>query len=97
MGLGCTFLSAENQSHRRVFSRLHPMFAGVVEVQGHLPSIGVAELANLEVNYQETLETTVEEKQIDAEPAVVNSQPALTTDKSKVVTQLEEEIGQMLK
>ncbi len=49
------------------------MFARVVEVQVHLAGIGISKFADLEVNHQQALEMTMEEKQIDAESGVVDA------------------------
>ena len=50
MGLGGSFFGAENEADGRVFAGFHPVLAGVVEVEVHLASVGVAELANLQVH-----------------------------------------------
>ena len=62
----------------------------------HLTSIGIAELANLEVDDKQAFQTAVEEEQIYAKPAVVNTQPPLPSHKSKVVTEFKKKIGQVL-
>ena len=38
----------------------------------------------------------MEEQQVDAEPGVVEPQTSLTTDKGEVVTQLQEEVDEVL-
>ncbi len=68
MGFGDTLFSAENQAHRRILASLHPMFAGVVEVQVHLTCVGIAELAGLEINDDKAFQTALEEEEIDSEP-----------------------------
>jgi len=72
------------------------MLAGVVQVEVHLPSIGVAEFADLEVDDHQTLELAMEKQQVNAEPVVVDAQAALTADEGEVVAQFQEEVGQML-
>ena len=50
VGFRGSLFCAENESDRRIFSRFHPMLAGVIEIKVHLPGISVAELAHLEVD-----------------------------------------------
>jgi len=56
------------------FRRLHPVLAGVVQVQVHLARIGVGEAAELEIEYDEAPQSAVKEEQVDAIPVVVDSQ-----------------------
>jgi hypothetical protein len=53
---------AQDQPNRRVFAGLHPVLTGIVQVHVHLPGIGVAELANLEVDDQQALQAAVKEQ-----------------------------------
>ena len=96
MRLGRPLFGAEDQAHGWVLAGFHPVLAGVVQVEMNLPSIGVAELADLEVDDHQTLELAVEKQQIDAEPVVVDAQAALAADEAEVVAQFQQEVGQML-
>jgi hypothetical protein len=58
----------------------------------HLSGVGMTEPADLQIDHDERLEASMEEKKIDAVPLVVDPQPPLTTDKCEVVTQLKEKI-----
>ena len=54
MCLGGTFACAEDKADRWVLAWLCPVFACLVEVQVHLPGIGIAELPHLEVYDDQT-------------------------------------------
>jgi hypothetical protein len=50
---GIILLRAQDKTDWRVFFRMRPMLARVVEVKVHLPGIGVGKLADLQVdNYE---------------------------------------------
>ncbi len=53
------------------FLRHCPVLFGIVQVHIHLPGIRITEFAYLQVNEQQAAQATMEEQQIDAEPAVV--------------------------
>jgi hypothetical protein len=71
VGFRGSLFRAENESDRRIFSRLHPMFAGVIEIKMHLPGISVAELAHLQIYNDQTPQATVKEQEIDTKPGVI--------------------------
>ena len=96
MGLRRTLFRTEDEANRRVFAGLHPMLAGVVEVEVHLTRVRVAELANFQVRKEQAMQTAVEEDQIDAEPIIVDAQPALAANECKIVAQLQQKIGKVL-
>ena len=50
MGLGSSFLRAENQADWRILALLHPMLKGVIEIKVHLSGIGIAELTHLQID-----------------------------------------------
>jgi len=72
------------------------MLARVVQIEMHLPSVRVAEATDLEIDDDQTSQTSMKEHQIDPKPRVVDSQAALPTNESKVVAELQQEIRQML-
>ena len=76
--------------------RLHPVLAGIVQIEVHLAGVRVAEPADLEVDDQQAAQPAVKEQQINAEPGVIQTQPALATDEGKIVAQLRQKVGQML-
>ena len=88
MGLGSTLFGAEDQADWRVLAGLCPVLAGVVEVEMHLASVGIAELADFEVDNDEAPEPPVKEYEVDAEPSVVDPEPTLAANESEVVAQL---------
>ena len=78
MGHGLVFVSAEDQSHGRVFIFQGPVLPGVVEVEVHLARIGVGELAQLEVDDHLGTQAAVEEEQIHPVPGIADAQAALS-------------------
>ena len=82
---------AKDDSYRGIFTGLRPVFTGVVQINSHLPGVGVGEAAELEIENDETAKSAVEEQQVDTEPLVVNSQAALSPDESEVVAEFKEE------
>ena len=91
-----SLLGTQNQPDRRVLSRLHPMLAGVVQIEVHLPCVRVTELTNLEVDDEQAAQATVKEDEVDTKPGVVDAKPTLATEERKIVAQLQEEICEML-
>ena len=78
------------------FSPLWTQFdAGVIEIQMHLPDVGVGERAGLEIDDEDSADT-VKEQQIDAEPFVVDSQSLLPSDEGEVVAEFQEKGFQVL-
>jgi len=96
MRLCCALLGAKDQTDGRVFARLGPVLAGIVEVEVHLAGIGVAELANLQVGQEQATQAAMEEDEIDAKPVVVEAKPPLTANEGEIVAQLQQEIGEVL-
>src|SRR6266436_4985879 len=92
---GVVLFRAKDQANRRVFVRLRPIFASVVEIEVHLAGIGMGELADLQIDDDEAAQFAVKEKEIDAIPFPANAQPALAADKSKIASQIEQEDFQM--
>jgi hypothetical protein len=72
------------------------MFAGVVEIKVHLPGIGIAELAHLEVDDDQTPQASVKEEEIDTKPSVIETKPLLSAKKSEVITQLQQKISEIV-
>ena len=54
----------------------------------HLAGVGVGELANLQIDDNETPQLAVKEKEIDAKPFCADPQPALAADEGKVAAVL---------
>ena len=71
------------------------MLPSVIQIKMHLPRIGVRELAHLQINDHKAPQFSVKEKEIDAIPFAADSQSALTTDESKISTELEQEVLEM--
>ena len=57
----------------------------------HLPSVGVAEAAYLQIDDHETSQAAVKEQQVHPVPLAADAQPPLPTDEAEVVSQLQEE------
>jgi hypothetical protein len=62
----------------------------------HRACIGIAELTHLEVDDNQTAQAAVEEEKIDTKPSVIQSKPLLPSEKSKVVAQLQQKIGEVV-
>jgi len=62
----------------------------------HLASIRVTEFAYLEVNNDQAAQAAVKEDEVDTKPGVVDTEPALATEERKIITQLQEEVREVL-
>src|SRR5262249_49680754 len=89
-------LRAEDEANRWVLVRAHPVLARVVEVEVHLPGIGMRELADLEVDHHETAQPSMEEQQVDSIPLLTDPEPALASNEGEVTSELQEEGLQMV-
>ena len=94
-GFGCSLARTKNQTDRRIFAFLHPVLAGVIEIEVHLSGIRISEAIRLEVDDDQTAQTPVEEKKIDPKPSIVEAKSLLASEKSEVVTQLQQEVREM--
>src|SRR5580658_3000878 len=65
VGLCGSLLGAQNKSDRRILSGLHPVLAGIIQIEVHLPSIRVTELTDLQIRDQKGAQTTVKEDKVD--------------------------------
>ena len=83
--------SAQDESHRRVLARQHPVLTRIIKVQVHLSGIRVRKFAELEVDDDEASQSSVEEQQIYTIPLVPDTQSVLTPDKGKIASELQEE------
>ena len=96
VGLCCSLFGAENESDWRVLAWLHPVLAGVVQIEVHLPSVRVTELAHLEVNNDQAAQAAVKEDEIYTKPGVVDTKPGLAAEEGKIIAQLQEEVREVL-
>ena len=95
VGFGRTLARTKNQTDRRIFAFLHPVLAGVIEIEVHLSGIRISESIRLEVDDYQTAQTPVEEKKIDPKPSIVEAKSLLASEKGEVVTQLQQEIREI--
>ena len=65
------------------------MFTRVVQIEMHLPRIGMGKLADFQIDDEETAQAAVKKYQIDSIPLAANAQPFLPADERKVSAQLE--------
>jgi len=86
------FLDTSKGINWRIFMLVCPMFAGVVQIKVHLPSVSMCEPPELQVDDDETAQPTMEEDQVYSIPLIVDPQPALTRDEGEVVAEFEEEV-----
>ncbi len=96
VGLCGSLFGAQNESDWRVLAGFHPAFAGVVQIEVHLPSIRATEFTNLEVRDHNGSQTTVKEDEVDAKPCVVDTKPALAAKEGKIVAQFQQKVGEAL-
>jgi len=82
---------AEDETDSGVFVRPRPVLARVLDVQVHLPRVGVCEAPELEIDEHEAAQPSMEEHEIHAVPLVAHAQAPLASEKREVVTELEEE------
>ena len=64
------------------------MLAGVVQVKIHLSCIGVSEFTKFQLDDDQASKPSMEEEQIDSIPLCAHSQSLLTSNESKIVSQL---------
>jgi hypothetical protein len=81
------FLAAKNETNRRIFAFVRPMFARVVEIHVHLASIGMSEPAALEIDDDEAPQLAMKEQQIDAILFIADAEAALASDKSEIASE----------
>src|SRR5882724_12478290 len=94
VGFCCSLLGTQNESDWRVLAGLHPVLAGVIQIEVHLPSVRITELPYLDVNDDQPVQTTVEENEVDTKPVVVDAKPALAAEESKIIAQLQKKVGE---
>ena len=80
-----SLFSAHDESDWRVLAGLHPVLAGIVQIEVHLPSVRVTELTNLQVCDYKSSQTAMEEHEINTKPGVVDTKPALAADEGKII------------
>ena len=95
LGEGLVLLGAEDQSDGRVLALSDPVLPRIVQVEVHLPGVGVGEAAYLQVDDHQTSQAPVKEQQVHPVPLTADAQPPLPADEAQVVTQLQEEGLQM--
>jgi len=59
----------------------------------HLSGIRISESIRLKVDDYQTAQTPMEEKKIDTKPRIVEAKPLLASEKSEVVTKLQQEVA----
>ncbi len=55
-------LCAKNHTHRRILSLMSPLLFSVVEIQVHLPYVGVSEAAQFEINNDQATQLAVKKE-----------------------------------
>ena len=92
VGLCRSLFSAQDESDWRVLAGLHPVLAGIVQIEVHLPGVRVTEFTNLEVVITKSSQTAMEEHEINTKPGVVDTKPALAAEKGKIIAQLQKKV-----
>lgn len=90
------FVGAEDQADRRILFGVRPVLARVIEIEVHLSGVGVRELAELQVDYDQATKTSMKEEQIDAVPFITDAQPTLAADECEVAAQFHQEVLQLV-
>ncbi len=91
-----SLFGAHDESDWRVLAGFHPVLAGIVQIEVHLPSVRVTEFTNLQVCDYKSSQTAMEEHEINTKPGVVDTKPALAADEGKIIAQLQEEVHEVL-
>jgi hypothetical protein len=58
----------KDQANGRVFLSIGPMFSSIVQIEIHLPGVGMSELSEFQFDDNEASEFSMEEEQIDSIP-----------------------------
>ena len=66
------------------------MLFRVVEIEVHLPYVGVSEAPQFQIYHDQTAELAMKKEQVDTIPLVANPQPALAGNKGKISAQLQQ-------
>ena len=72
------------------------MLSGVIEVEVHLPGIGMSEFAELQVDHHQTPQLAMEEEQIDAIPFIADAQASLPSDEREIAAEFQQEGFELL-
>ena len=67
------------------------MLPRIVQVEVHLPGVGVGERSDLQVDDHEASQAAVKEQQVHPVPLAADAQPPLPAQEAEVVSQLQEE------
>ncbi len=62
----------------------------------HLPCVRIAEATNLQINNEQASQAPVKKHEIHSKPGVIDPYTPLPTYEGKVITELEEEVRQVL-
>ena len=71
------------------------MLSGVVQVEIHLSCIGVSEFTKFQLDNNQASKPSMEKEQIDPIPLCAHSQLLLTSNESKIIPQLQQELLQL--
>lgn len=88
-------LGAQDEADRRSVTRRTTVRVVEPDVRVHLTDVLVRELAELEVDQQETLEDDVVEDEVDEELLVGEGQPLLAGDEREPLAQLQNKLRQL--
>jgi len=87
----CSSLFGAQMSPTGGSRALHPMFAGIVQVEMHLPSVGITKFAYLEVNNDQAAQAAVKKDEVDTKQ--VSSIRSLRWRRgTQIIAQLQEEV-----
>ena len=87
--IGVALLAAQDQADRVALPSLRQVLFRVIQVQVHLPGVGVGERSDFQVDDDEAPEPPVKEQEIDPIPRLADSEATLTTNECEVPTKFE--------
>ena len=86
------FLRTQDQTDRRIFAVICPVFTGIIEIQMHLPRVSVSKLAEFEIDDDKTAQLSMEEQEVHPVPLTADPEASLTSDKSKIASEFQKEV-----
>jgi hypothetical protein len=62
----------------------------------HLSRVRITESTDLQIHEDDGPQAAVKKHEVDTKPRVVNAKPSLPTEKGKIITQFQQELGEAL-
>src|SRR5262245_47959780 len=91
MNHSIVFRTTEDQADRFVLSRLHHVFSGIVQIEIHLPGVGMSKFPDLKINHNKALQPSVEKQEVHMVPFVADANALLSCDERESIAKFEQE------